>query len=184
MYIKSDRCKDVINTRFLDFESSKSDHRRRTNRGLKFGQIWYFPKRSQYYFLSIFGCRSKHFPWQNGSTWHYRGFPEVSPQSDTGIQKKALYKALDSNRKNSFRGQATPKSLKLMLKIHICQYEDPPEISSPPDEESCETAIRLLTGALICAVKLDIMFVLEFYSTCAIFNLRQSTCYIETERSL
>ena len=67
-----------------------------------------------------------------------------------------------------------------MLKIHICQDEDHPEISSPLDKESCETAIRSLTCALIYAVKSDIMFVLEFYSTCAIFDLYQSTCYIET----
>ena len=40
-----------------------------------------------------------------------------------------------------------------MLKIHICQDEDHPEISSPPDNESCETAIRLLTGMLIYTVK-------------------------------
>ena len=71
-----------------------------------------------------------------------------------------------------------------MLKIHICQDEDHPEISSPRDEESCETAIRSLTGALICVVKSDIMFLLEFYSTYAIFDRCQSTCYIEIERSL
>ena len=58
-----------------------------------------------------------------------------------------------------------------MLKIHNCQDKDPPKISSPPGEENCETAIRSLTNALICAVKLDIIFFLEFYSTCAIFNL-------------
>ena len=71
-----------------------------------------------------------------------------------------------------------------MLKIHICQDEDPIEISSPPDEESCETAIRSLTGVLTCAIKSDIMFVLKFYSTYAIFELHKSTCYIEIERSL
>ena len=60
-----------------------------------------------------------------------------------------------------------------MLKIYICQDEDHPEILSPPDEESCKTAIRSLIGALICAVKSDIMFVLEFYRTCAIFDLHQ-----------
>ena len=58
-----------------------------------------------------------------------------------------------------------------MLKIPICQDEDHPEISSPPDEESCEIAIRSLTGALIYTVKSDLIFVLEFYSTCAIFDL-------------
>ena len=71
-----------------------------------------------------------------------------------------------------------------MLKIHICQDKDHPKISSPPDEESCETAIRSLTGAMIYTVKSDIMFVLEFYSTCAIFVLYQRICYSETERSL
>ena len=71
-----------------------------------------------------------------------------------------------------------------MLKIHICQDEDHPEISSPPDEKSCEIAIRSLTGALIYTVKSDIILVLEFYSTCAIFDLCQSTCYIETEISM
>ena len=58
-----------------------------------------------------------------------------------------------------------------MLKIHICQDEDHPEISSPPGEESCETAIRSLIGALIYTVESDVMFVLVFYSTCAIFDL-------------
>ena len=62
-----------------------------------------------------------------------------------------------------------------MLKIHIFQDEDHPEISSPPDDESSESAIRSLTSALICTVKSDVMFVLEFYSTCAIFDLCQAT---------
>ena len=64
-----------------------------------------------------------------------------------------------------FYGQATLESLKLMLKIHICQDEDHPEISPPLDKESCEIAIRSLTSALIYAVKSDLIFVLEFYST-------------------
>ena len=72
----------------------------------------------------------------------------------------------------------------MTLKIHIYQDKYPPEISSPPDEESCETAIRSLIGALIYTVKSDIILVLEFYSTCAIFDLCQSTCYIETEISM
>ena len=69
-------------------------------------------------------------------------------------------------------------------KIHIYQDKYPPEISSPPDEESCETAIKSLTGALIYTVKLDLIFVLEFYSTCAIFDLYHSICYSETEISI
>ena len=98
--------------------------------------------------------------------------------------EKALYQSLDSNRKNSLHDQATPESLKLMLIIHNCQDEDPPQISLPLDEECYETTIRSLISALICAVKSDIMFVLEFYCTYAIFDLYQNTCYIETERSL
>ena len=36
-----------------------------------------------------------------------------------------------------------------MLKIHIYQDVDHPEISLPPDDKSCETAIRLLIGIFI-----------------------------------
>ena len=63
-----------------------------------------------------------------------------------------------------------------MLKIQICQDEDHLEILSPLDKESCEIVIRSLTGVLIYAVKSDIMFVLEFYSTSAIFDMYQATC--------
>ena len=54
--------------------------------------------------------------------------------------------------KNSFRGLTTPESLKLMLKIYICQDEDPLDISSLPDKESCETVMRSHTDALIYIV--------------------------------
>ena len=53
IYIKSNRCEELINTRSLDFESSKSDHRRRNNRGLKFGQIGYFSKTYRDYISSF-----------------------------------------------------------------------------------------------------------------------------------
>ena len=66
---------------------------------------------------------------------------------------KALYRAEVSNEKNSFWRWTTPESLSLTLKIHIYQDKDPPEISSPPDEESCGTAIRSLTGMSIYTVK-------------------------------
>ena len=68
-------------------------------------------------------------------------------------------------------------------KIHVYQDKYPPEISSPPDEESCETAIKSLIGALIYTIKSDLIFVLELYSTCAIFDLDYNTFYIETEVS-
>ena len=53
IYIKSNRCEELKNTRSLDFESSKSDHRQRNNRGLKFGQIWYFSERYRDYIFSF-----------------------------------------------------------------------------------------------------------------------------------
>ena len=53
IYIKSNKCVELINTRSLDFESSKSDHRRKNNRGLKFGQIWYFPEKNRDYICSF-----------------------------------------------------------------------------------------------------------------------------------
>ena len=53
IYIKSNRCEELINTRSLDFESSKSDYRRRNNRGLMFGQIWYFSERIRDYIFNF-----------------------------------------------------------------------------------------------------------------------------------
>ena len=75
---------------------------------------------------------------------------------------KALYQVEESNGKILFRRWSTPETSKLMLKIHLCRYEDSPEISSPLDEESWETAIKSLTDALIYTVKSDIVFALEF----------------------
>ena len=169
--------------RSLDFESSKSNHRRRNNRGLKFVKIWYFSERYRDYIFSLLDAGADIFSWHNRITWHYQGVLEVSSQSDIGIWKSTLSSVGFKQKKFIFRGQTTLESLKLILKIHICQDEDHPEISSPQDEESWETAIRLFTSALICSVKSDIMFVLEFYSTCAIFDLCQNTCYIKIKRS-
>ena len=118
-------------------ESSKSDHRWRNNRGLKFGQIWYFPKRNRDYIFNfldvganiIYDKMELHDITEDSSKFYLNPTPKFG---------KALYQAEDSNEKNSFRGQETLESLKLMLKIHICQDEDHPKISSPLDEKSCE----------------------------------------------
>ena len=85
--------------------------------------------------------------------FHYNQIPD---------SRKALYQAKEWSGKILFWRWTTPEISKLMLKIHICQDENPPEISSPLDEESWETAIRSLTGALIYTVKSDIAFALEF----------------------
>ena len=76
--------------------------------------------------------------------------PLISSQSESefckstlsggGFKRKKFFLALDN-------------SLSLTLKIHIYQDKDPSEISSPPDDEICETAVRSLTGALIYTVK-------------------------------
>ena len=70
-----------------------------------------------------------------------------------------------------------------MLKIHIYQDKNLPEISSPPDEESCGTAIRSLTGMSIYTVKSSKSPILQVQSACAIFGLDYNTFYIETEVS-
>ena len=103
----------------------------------------------------------------------------MSPNSE-----KALYRAEVSNGKNSFWRWTTPESLSLTLKIHIYQDKDRAEISSPPDEESCGTAIRSLTGMSIYTVKSSKSPILQVQSACVIFDLCQSTCYIKAERSL
>ena len=54
IYIKSNRCEELINMRSLDFESSKLDHRRKNNRSLKFRQIWYFSERNRDYVFNFF----------------------------------------------------------------------------------------------------------------------------------
>ena len=61
MYIESDRYEELINIRSSDFESSKSGHRRRNNRGLKFGQIWYFSERYRDYIFSSLDVGTKSF---------------------------------------------------------------------------------------------------------------------------
>ena len=71
-----------------------------------------------------------------------------------------------------------------MLKIHIYQYNDPLEISSPPDEESYRTTIRSLTGMSIYTIKSSKSAVLQVQSICTIFGLDYNTFYIETEVSL
>ena len=70
-----------------------------------------------------------------------------------------------------------------MLKIHIYQDKDPPEISPPPDDESCETAVRSLTGLSVYTVKSSKISILQVQSVCAIFGLNYNTFHIETEES-
>ena len=71
----------------------------------------------------------------------------------------------------------------MTLKIHIYQDKDPSEISSPPDDESCETAVRSLTDMSIYIVKSSKRPILQVQSVCAIFGLDYNTFYIETEVS-
>ena len=71
----------------------------------------------------------------------------------------------------------------MTLKIHIYQDKDPSEISSPPDDESWETVVRSLTGALIYTVKSPKSPILQIQSISAIFGLDYNTFYIETEIS-
>ena len=70
-----------------------------------------------------------------------------------------------------------------MLKILIYQDKDPPEISSPPDEESCGTAIRSLTFMLNYTVKSSKSTIFQVQSVCTIFGLSHKTFYIEAEVS-
>ena len=111
MYIESDRCEELVNTRSLGFKSSRSDHRRRNNRGLKLWQICYFPRRNQDYIFQLFSCLSKDFSWHNGSIWHYRGFPEISLQSNTGFGKSTLSGGR-IKRKNSFSTLDNSRNIK------------------------------------------------------------------------
>ena len=53
MYIRSNKCEDVINIRSLDFESSELDHERRNNHYLKLGHIWYLPERERDYYFNF-----------------------------------------------------------------------------------------------------------------------------------
>ena len=75
------------------------------------------------------------------------------------------------------------EEFKLTLKIHIYQDKGPPKISSPPDEESCGTAIRSLTGISIDTGKSSKSPILQVQSVYAIFGLDYSTFSIETEVS-
>ena len=61
MCIESDRYKERINTRSLDFESFKSNHRQRNNRGLKFGQIWCFSEMNRDYIFSFLDVEANIF---------------------------------------------------------------------------------------------------------------------------
>ena len=70
-----------------------------------------------------------------------------------------------------------------MLKIHIYKDKDPSEISSPPDEELCVTAIRSLTCMSIYTVKSSVSTILQVQRVCVIFGLSHKTFYIETEVS-
>ena len=85
--------------------------------------------------------------------------------------------------KNSFWHWTIPESLSLTLKIHIYQDKDPSEISSLPHDESCETAVRSLTGVLIYTVKSSKSHIHQVQSIWAIFGQDCNTFYIETEVS-
>ena len=69
----------------------------------------------------------------------------------------------------------------MTLKIHIYQDTDPPEISSSPDDKSCGTALRSLTGMSIYTVKSSKSPILQVQSIWAIFGLDYNIFYIETE---
>ena len=71
----------------------------------------------------------------------------------------------------------------MTLKIHIYRDKDPSEISSLPDDESCETAVRSLTSALIYTIKSSKSPILQVQSNWAIFGLDYNTFYIKTEVS-
>ena len=88
-----------------------------------------------------------------------------------------------SNGKNYFWLWKTPERLSLSLKIYIYQDKDPPEISSPPDEERCGTAIRSLKGMSIYTLKSSKSPVLQVQSVCANFVMDYNTFYVETEVS-
>ena len=71
----------------------------------------------------------------------------------------------------------------MTLKINIYQDKDPPEISTPLEEESCGTAIRSLTCMSIYTVKSSKSTILQVQSVCAIFGLSHNTFFIVTEVS-
>ena len=106
-----------------------------------------------------------------------------SSQSESRFCKKHFIGRRFSNGENSFWRWTTPESLSLTPKIYIYQDKYPLEISSPPDEESCETAIRLLIDMSIYTVKSLKSPILQVQSVCAIFGLDYNTFYIETEVS-
>ena len=68
-----------------------------------------------------------------------------------------------------------------MLKMHIYLDKDPSDISSPPDNESCEIAVRLLTGIKIYTIESSKSPIFQVQSVCAIFGLDYNMFYIETE---
>ena len=68
--------------------------------------------------------------------------------------------------------------------MHIYLDKDPSDISSPPDNESCETAVRLLTGMSIYTLKSSKIYILQDQGICAILSLDYNTFYIETEISV
>ena len=70
-----------------------------------------------------------------------------------------------------------------MLKIYIYHDKDPPETSSPQDEESYGTVIRSLTGMSIYTVQSSKSSVHQVQSGCAIFDLDYNSFYIEMEIS-
>ena len=85
--------------------------------------------------------------------------------------------------KISFWRWTTPESLSLTLKIYIYQDKDHLEISSPPDDKSCETAVRSLTSMSVYTVKSSNRPILQVQGVCAIFGLDYNTFYIKTEVS-
>ena len=71
----------------------------------------------------------------------------------------------------------------MTLIFHINQDKDPPEISSPPDDESCETAVRSFIGMSVYTFKSSESPILQGQSVGAIFDLDYNSFYIATEVS-
>ena len=107
IYLKSNKCEELINTRSLGFESSKSNHRRRNNRGLKFGKIWYFSERYRDYIFSFLDVGANIFHNRielhdiTEESWKFH----LNPAQEF---RKALYRVEVSNGRNSFWRWTTP----------------------------------------------------------------------------
>ena len=78
--------------------------------------------------------------------------PLISSQSEFGFCKSTLSGG-GFKQKKFFLALDNSGEFSLTLKIHIYQDKDPSEISSPPGDESCKTAVRSITGMSIYTVK-------------------------------